>query len=66
MPLPAVIACGMFTATFGVVIRDVLMSRPVRILHSYTDIYASAALGGASAYVLVRATGASVRRVLLD
>jgi uncharacterized membrane protein YeiH len=56
----------MFTATFGGVIRDVLMSRPVRILHSYTDIYASAALGGASAYVLVRATGASVRRVLLD
>ena len=47
MPLPAVIACGMFTATFGGVIRDVLMSRPVRILHSYTDIYASAALGGA-------------------
>ena len=54
------IACGMFTATFGGVIRDVLMSRPVRILHSYTDIYATTALGGATTYMLVRALGLPV------
>jgi hypothetical protein len=34
------------------------MNRPVRILHSYTDIYAVTALSGATTYMLVRATGA--------
>lgn len=60
VPCAAAVACGMFTATFGGVVRDVLMERPVRILHSYTDVYATTALGGASAYMLIRAAGAPV------
>ena len=28
------------------------MNRPVRILHSYTDIYATTALSGATVYML--------------
>ena len=57
VPCAAIVACGMFTATFGVV-RDVLIDRPVRILHSYTDVYATTALSGATAYVLARHAGA--------
>ena len=60
VPCAAAVACGMFTATFGGVVRDVLVQRPVRILHSYTDVYATTALGGASAYMLIRAAGAPV------
>ena len=44
VPCVAAVVCGMFTATFGGVVRDVLMERPVRILHSYTNIYATTAL----------------------
>jgi uncharacterized membrane protein YeiH len=60
VPCAAAVACGMFTATFGGVVRDVLMERPVRILHSYTDIYATTALGGATTYMLVRQMGLPV------
>jgi len=60
VPAAAAVACGVFTATFGGVMRDVLMDRPVRILHSYTDVYATTALGGASTYMLIRAAGAPV------
>ena len=49
----------MFTATFGGVIRDVLCKRPVRILHSHAEIYASTALIGASVYTSVRYLGGS-------
>ena len=48
---------GMFTATFGGVIRDTLTKRDVHILHSSSEIYASTALGGATAYLLVRSFG---------
>ena len=65
VPCAAAVACGMFTATFGGVIRDVLVSRPVRILHSYTDIYATTALTGATTYMLVRAAGAPVSARIL-
>ena len=58
VPCAAIVACGMFTATFGGVVRDVLIDRPVRILHSYTDVYATTALSGATAYVLARHAGA--------
>ena len=51
------IASGMLTATFGGVIRDVLCSLPVRILHSHAEIYAVAALTGAALYVLSRRVG---------
>eukprot|EP00612_Vaucheria_litorea_P000531 CAMPEP_0171452996 /NCGR_PEP_ID=MMETSP0945-20130129/883_1 /TAXON_ID=109269 /ORGANISM="Vaucheria litorea, Strain CCMP2940" /LENGTH=289 /DNA_ID=CAMNT_0011977779 /DNA_START=87 /DNA_END=957 /DNA_ORIENTATION=+ len=48
------IVCGMFTATFGGVIRDVLCQRPPRILHSKAEIYASTALAGAGTYIGLR------------
>ena len=60
VPCAAAVACGVFTATFGGVVRDVLVERPVRILHSYADVYATTALGGASTYMLIRAIGAPV------
>jgi uncharacterized membrane protein YeiH len=50
-------ACGMFTGCFGGVIRDVLCHRPVRILHSHAEIYASTALAGAAVYVLAKRAG---------
>ena len=57
-PLVCVL-CGMFTATFGGVTRDVLCARPPRILHSTAELYASTALLGATAYMATRAMGAS-------
>lgn len=51
------ILCGMITATFGGVIRDTLCKRPVRILHSHAEIYATSALLGATTFVGLRALG---------
>jgi uncharacterized membrane protein YeiH len=53
------ILCGMFTSTFGGVVRDTLTKRDVRILHSHSEIYASAALGGSTMYMIARALGGS-------
>jgi uncharacterized membrane protein YeiH len=49
------VVCGIMTATFGGVVRDTLAQRPVRILHSHADIYATTAGCGATAYMLARA-----------
>lgn len=38
--------CGMFTACFGGLARDVLLRRPPRILHSHEEAYATPALLG--------------------
>ncbi|ETV95919.1 hypothetical protein H310_10584 [Aphanomyces invadans] len=43
--------CGMVTATFGGLTRDVLLNRSVRILYSHAEIYAIIALVGAAAYL---------------
>lgn len=51
------ILCGMFTATFGGVVRDTLCKRDVRILNSKSEIYATTALSGATMYNLARAIG---------
>eukprot|EP00903_Cladosiphon_okamuranus_P006792 g6620.t1 len=51
------IACGMLTSTFGGVIRDVLCSRPPRILFSHCEIYASTAVLGSTVYIASRAAG---------
>jgi uncharacterized membrane protein YeiH len=53
------VSCGMFTATFGGMMRDVLCQRPPRILHSQAEIYASTALVGAGTYMALRAVKAS-------
>ncbi|KAJ3020557.1 UNVERIFIED_CONTAM: hypothetical protein HDU68_010115 [Siphonaria sp. JEL0065] len=47
--------CGMMTATFVGMTRDALLSRPVRILHPYSDTYASIAFVGATSYLAMRA-----------
>ena len=52
--------CGMITSTFGGVVRNVVCDRPVRILHSHAEMYASTALGGASVYVLAGLAGLPV------
>ena len=59
--LPSLVCaiCGLLTSTFGGVTRDVLSHRPVRILHSHSEVYASTAFSGALAYVFVRRMGAS-------
>ena len=58
-PLVAV-AAGMFTASFGGIIRDTLCAAPARILHSHQDAYASLSMMGACAYVALSAARASV------
>jgi len=57
VPVIAQVLCGVMTATFGGAVRDVFVGRPTRILHSYADIYATAAAGGALAYIAARAVG---------
>lgn len=54
--LPGVVCvvCGMITATFGGLIRDVLCGRPVRIIHSHAEIYGVTALTGAVSYMALR------------
>merc|ERR1719428_2686705 len=47
--------CGMMTATFGGLTRDIVCRKPPRILHSESDIYATTALAGAAVYIGLRA-----------
>lgn len=54
------VLCGMSTATFGGATRDVLTRKPVRILHSHAELYATTAAAGASAYVAVRSVGGPI------
>lgn len=54
------VICGVATATFGGVVRDVLCRREVRILHSRAEIYASAAMVGGGFYWLARYGGIGV------
>ena len=53
------IVCGVITATFEGMVRDVVCGLPKatsrgRILHSHSDIYASTAAAGASCYMIAR------------
>lgn len=54
MPLLVSAICGMATATFGGMIRDVLCGRPVRIVHSNAEVYAPPALAGATVYLAAK------------
>ena len=58
MPMVVSAICGIATATFGGMTRDVLCGRPVRIVHSNVEVYAQPALGGATAYLMARRAGA--------
>lgn len=53
-------ACGMFSATFGGLARDILITRPPRILNSALELYALPALAGGAA------TTAALRTSLLN
>jgi uncharacterized membrane protein YeiH len=57
MPLLVCAICGMTTATFGGLIRDILCDRPVRIVHSNTEVYAPPALAGATVYLVSKTVG---------
>lgn len=59
MPLLVSAICGMATATFGGVIRDVICGRPVRIVHSNAEVYAPPALAGATVYLAAITAGGS-------
>ncbi len=59
MPLLVSAICGMATATFGGLIRDVICGRPVRIVHSNAEVYAPPALAGATVYLASITAGGS-------
>ena len=57
VPMIAQMLCGVMTATFGGIVRDILVQRPTRIFHSYADIYATTAATGALVYITARGIG---------
>lgn len=57
MPMVVSVICGIATATFGGMTRDVLCGLPVRIVHSNAEIYAQPALAGATVYLIARRMG---------
>ena len=62
----AAACCGMFTATFGGATRDVLLRRPVRILHSHAELYAiPALLGGLATRTWLQVAPTDVKEALL-
>lgn len=46
--------CGMITATFGGLTRDILCQRPPRILYSTCEVYAPCGLLGGYGYMLIQ------------
>jgi uncharacterized membrane protein YeiH len=54
-PMIVCAMCGMMTATFGGVVRDTVLNRPVRILHPYSDTYAPIAVSSAVLYLGLKA-----------
>lgn len=54
MPFLICVVCGVMTTTFGGLVRDTLAKRPIRILHSHAEVYATAAGAGAVAYLTAR------------
>jgi len=59
MPMIVSAICGMTTSTFGGLMRDVVCDRPVRIVHSYSEMYALPALAGTVIYLVAKARQAS-------
>eukprot|EP01061_Rhynchopus_euleeides_P004029 TRINITY_DN13359_c0_g1_i1.p1 TRINITY_DN13359_c0_g1~~TRINITY_DN13359_c0_g1_i1.p1 ORF type:complete len:290 (+),score=93.69 TRINITY_DN13359_c0_g1_i1:388-1257(+) len=53
---PAVL-CGVMTATFGGVIRDLLCNKPVRVMNTHHETYAAAPLSAAMVYIAARHAG---------
>jgi len=61
LPVPIVAMCGMFSASFGGLTRDVISRHPVRIMHAHKDMYAFPAYVGSLAYQTVRSLGLALR-----
>jgi len=58
--------CGMMTATFGGMMRDVLIARPVRIMYAHAEVYAlPALLGGVVTTCFLRLSPTWVSEALL-
>eukprot|EP00045_Choanoeca_perplexa_P012273 m.133305 g.133305 ORF g.133305 m.133305 type:complete len:268 (+) comp15947_c0_seq8:66-869(+) len=53
LPMLVCTLCGLMTATFGGMTRDVLCKAPPRILHAHAELYASVALATAMSYTLL-------------
>ena len=53
LPILVCTLCGLMTATFGGMTRDVLCKAPPRILHAHAELYASVALATALSYSLL-------------
>jgi len=47
------VSCGMMSATFGGVVRDVLCRQPVRIMHRVQCLYATPAIIGGALFVFL-------------
>jgi len=58
VPMAVSAICGMSTSTFGGLTRDVLCGRPVRIVHSNAEQYATTALAGAVTYLVAKTMNA--------
>mmetsp|Transcript_29966 Transcript_29966/g.84540 ORF Transcript_29966/g.84540 Transcript_29966/m.84540 type:complete len:237 (+) Transcript_29966:414-1124(+) len=59
LPVLTCVLFGLMTATFGGMTRDVLCHRPVRILNTNKELYATVALSSATAYTAATLTGLS-------
>ena len=55
---PHAVLCGVMTATFGGLIRDILCNKPVRILNTHDETYAAAPMLASLSYLAARSTGA--------
>lgn len=51
------LVCCCITCTGGGIVRDVLVKRPVRVMHNLEEVYAEAAVSGGAAYILARSVG---------
>jgi len=51
LPMAQSLLCGVVTGTGGGTIRDVLLKRPVRILHSHKELYATTVASGAAVFL---------------
>lgn len=54
------VLCGVLTATFGGLTRDVLCRQEVGLLHSKAEILGRSAVAGGSAYLAIAACGGDV------
>lgn len=59
--------CGLITCTGGGIMRDILLNRPIRIMHPEAEMYAPTAVGGVFLYLMLHkiAPAAQGLRIIL-